>query len=64
MHLISDEIYAFSAHSPAGGAPFASVASVAAEAGAPLEGALGEWVHVVYGFSKEYNSIITIIIIR
>jgi 1-aminocyclopropane-1-carboxylate synthase len=46
IHLISDEVYAFSAHSPAGGAPFASVASVTEQ--------LGDWVHVVYGFSKDF----------
>ena len=48
-HLVSDEIYALSVHSAAEGERFVSVAEV-------CEGALGDFVHVVYGMSKDFCS--------
>ena len=44
-HLVSDEIYALSVHSE--GERFVSVVEV-------CEGALGDFVHVVYGLSKDF----------
>lgn len=54
VHLISDEIYAFSVHSK--DEEFASVSSVVAlEDGEEDDSArLGDLIHIVYGFSKDF----------